>query len=137
LESLSTADLAAVEIGTVTTKEVKLELVELGEVIHVIERRIFSGDVRRHFVGEIEACTNWALRVRGYLFVYDSGASAFLRKPEIRTRVIPLDNRVIINVLPDGVSFDSVSYTHDAEGNLTLKDEANFELDVSEFSAKE
>ena len=79
----------------------------------------------------------WALRVRGYLFVYNSGASAFLRKPEIRTRVIPLDNRVIINVLPDGVSFDSVGYAHDAEGNLTLKDGASFELDVSEFSAKE
>jgi hypothetical protein len=79
----------------------------------------------------------WALRVRGYLFVYDSGASAFLRKPEIRTRVVPLDNRVIINVLPDGVSFDSVGYAHDAEGNLTLKDGADFELDVSEFSAKE
>ena len=117
--------------------EMKMELAKLGEVIHVIERRIFSGDVRRHFVGEIEACSNSALRVKGYLFVYDSSASAFLRKPEIRTRVIPLDNRVIINVLPDGVSFDSVSYTLDAEGNLTLTDGAGFELDVSEFSARE
>jgi hypothetical protein len=43
----------------------KMELAKLGEVIHVIERRIFSGDVRRHFVGEIEACSNSALRVKG------------------------------------------------------------------------
>lgn len=129
--------MALLKIGKAMVKELGMELTKLGEVIHVIERRIFSGDVRRHFVGEIEACTNWALRVKGYLFVYDSGASAFLRKPEIRTRVIPLDNRVIINVLPNGVSFDSVSYTLDAEGNLTLTDGADFELDVSEFSAKE
>jgi hypothetical protein len=54
-----------------------LELVKPGEVVHVIERRLFSGDVRRHFVGEIEACTDRALRLKGYLFVYDSGASAF------------------------------------------------------------
>jgi hypothetical protein len=56
---------------------------------------------------------------------------------ELGTPCEGLDNRVIINVLPDGVSFDSVSYTLDAEGNLTLTDGAGFELDVSEFSARE
>lgn len=108
-----------------------------GEAVHVIERRAFSGDVRRHFIGEIEACTDRALRVKGYLFVYDSGASAFSRKPELRTRIIPLDNRVIVNVLPEGVTFEEIRYTHDADGNLTLTDGAGFELDISEFSMKE
>jgi hypothetical protein len=114
-----------------------LELVHPGESVHVIERRLFSGDVRRHFVGEIEACTNGALRVTGRLFVYDSGASAFQRKAELRTRLIPLDNRVIINILPEGISLDDVCYAHDADGNLTLTDGAAFELDISEFSARE
>jgi hypothetical protein len=114
-----------------------LELVTCGEAIHVIERRLFSDDVRRHFIGEIEACTDRALRVRGHLYVYDSGASAFTRKPELRTRLIPLDNRVIINILPDGVSLEDVYYTHDDENNLTLTDGADFELDISEFSTRE
>ena len=114
-----------------------MELVRPGEIIHVIERRLFAGDVRRHFVGEIEACTQLALRVKGYLFVYDSGASGFTRKPETRTRLIPLDNRVIINLLPQGVSVEAIGYGHDAEGNLTLTDGAGFELDISEFSARE
>ena len=38
-----------------------------GEIVHVIERRLFVGDVRRHFVGEVELCTDCALRVRGLL----------------------------------------------------------------------
>lgn len=114
-----------------------MEILRPGETIHVIERRLFPGDVRRHFVGAIEACTDRALRVKGYLFVYDTGASAFSRKPELRTRLIPLDNRVIINVLPEGVSVGAIGYAHDAEGNLTLTDGADFELDISEFSTRE
>lgn len=115
----------------------ELELAKPGEIVHVIERRLFAGDVRRHFVGEIEACTDRALRVRGYLFVYDSGASAFTRKPELRIRLIPLDNRVIVNVLPDGVPLEKIGYAHDDEGNLTLTDGGDFELDISEFSTRE
>lgn len=114
-----------------------MELARIGEAVHVIERRIFSGDVRRHFVGEIETCTDRALRVKGHLFVYDSGTNAFMRKPEFRKRIIPLDNRVIINLLPEGVALDEVRYTHDADGNLTITDGTDFELDISEFSAKE
>ncbi len=56
---------------------------------------------------------------------------------EGRRNLIPLDNRVIINILPEGVSIDGMHYTHDAERNLTLTDGAGFELDVSEFSTKE
>jgi hypothetical protein len=108
-----------------------------GEVVHLIERRIFPDDVRRHFVGEIDVASDRAIRLRGYLFVYDSGAGGFLRKPELRTRVVPLDNRVVINVLPEGVSVEEVHFTHDAEGNLSLTDGREFELDISEFSARE
>ncbi len=114
-----------------------MAVVEVGEVVHVIERRSFQSDVRRHFVGRVEACSEHALRVVGYLFVHDSGASAFIRKPELRTRILPLDNRLIVNVLPEGVEVEAVRYTHDSEGNLSLSDGADFELDISEFSTRE
>ena len=114
-----------------------MQLIEPGEIVHVIERRIFQGDVRRHFVGSVQASTDRALRIRGYLFVYDTGASQFLRKPELRVRLVPLDNRVILNVLPAGIEVDSIGYTRDEEGNLSLTDGEGFELDISEFSTRE
>jgi hypothetical protein len=114
-----------------------LDLLKNGEIVHLIEKRAFPDDVRRHFVGEIEVASDRAIRLRGYLFVYDSGASKFLRKPELRIRVVPLDNRVVINVLPEGISMEDVHYIHDADGNLSLTDGREFELDISEFSAKE
>jgi hypothetical protein len=114
-----------------------LDLLRSGEMVHLIERRMFPDDVRRHFVGRIEGASDRALRLRGYLFVYDSGTSKFLRKPELRTRVVPLDNRVVINVLPEGISVEDLHYTHDVDGNLSLTDGRGFELDISEFSARE
>ncbi len=111
-----------------------MELVALGEVVHIIERRAFPGDVRRHFIGHVEAATAAAIRVRGWLFVYDAGAREFVKKPEQRTRLIPVDNHVIVNLLPATVNVDAVHYFRDAEGNLSLTDGADFELDVSEFS---
>lgn len=114
-----------------------MDLARPGELVHLIERRLFSGDVRRHFVGEIEACTDRAIRVKGYLFVYDSGSSTFLKKPELRTRIVTIDNRVIINVLPGGTSLEDLRYAHDSEGNLSITNGAEFDLDISEFSAKE
>jgi hypothetical protein len=114
-----------------------VKLLQVGELVHVIERRNFSDDVRRHFLGQVEACNKQAFRVNGYLFVYDTSAGAFSRKPEFRTRIIPLDNRVIINVLPEGTSLEAVRYSRDAEGNLTLTEGSEWELDISEFSSKE
>ena len=113
-----------------------MDLIKIGEVVHLIERRMFPDDVRRHFVGEVEAASDRAIRLKGYLFVYDSGAGKFLRKPELRTRVVALDNRVVINVLPEGTSVEDVHHSHDAEGNLSITDGRKFELDISEFSAK-
>lgn len=114
-----------------------MELTKPGEGVHLIEKRVFPGDVRRHFVGEIEACAEGALRVKGYLFVYDSSTSQFTRKPELRTRVVPLDNRVIFNILPEAVPIEQIRYAHDAEGNLSIRDGRDFELDISEFSTRE
>lgn len=112
-------------------------VVEVGERIHLIERRSFPDDVRRHFIGEVRAVADGAIRVMGYLFVYDTSASRFVRKPELRTRVIAIDNRVIINVLPNSVDVYAIRFDLDSERNLCLVDDSGFELDISEFSARE
>ena len=114
-----------------------MDVLKSGEVVHLIEKRVFPDDVRRHFVGKIEVAGDRAIRVKGFLFVYDSGAGKFLRKPEVRIRVVPMDNRVVINVLPEGITVEDLHYAHDADGNLSLTDDREFELDISEFSAKE
>jgi hypothetical protein len=39
-----------------------------GEKIHVVHRRMFDKDTRKHFVGEVEAYENGLVRAIGHVF---------------------------------------------------------------------
>ena len=61
-------------------------VVEVGEKLHIITRRCFEEDMRRHFVGEVTATAGSLAELRGYAFVFHSGANEFRRHPEERRR---------------------------------------------------
>lgn len=42
-----------------------------GEKVFIVTRRLFDGDLRRHFAGEVQEATDTVIRVRGFVFVYD------------------------------------------------------------------
>ncbi len=106
---------------------------EAGAKVHVIERRLFEGDVRRHFVGEIEGADVMAARVRGFVFVHDSTSSTWIRGSEWRTRIIPIGSSgFVINVLPDDTNIDDMRY-EEVGGRLTVTDGESLRLDINEF----
>ena len=45
-------------------------VVEKGEKIHVMIRRKFETDLRRHFIGEITAVSGTLVRVEGYSYLF-------------------------------------------------------------------
>ena len=107
-----------------------------GEKVHVITRRLFEGDVRRHFVGECTKVTENAIRVEGYAFIFDSAKNVYERRPEKRTRVFSLsDGDLIITVLPPDVSVDSVKYGR-AKDRLVITDGKTVLLDINEFGVR-
>lgn len=111
-------------------------LLDRGEKLHVIQRRLFESDTRRHFVGEVAAVDGPAARVEGYAFVFDAVRGGFERKPEHRVRLVSLsDARLIITVLPRETDIESCRYAQ--EGNrLVLTDGKQLKLDVNEFGAR-
>ena len=111
-------------------------LFEIGEKVHIIERRFFMEDLRRHFVGEIIQCTDHAIRLRGYTCVYDSTQGKFLRKPVQKERVIYLGDRLTISIIPKGVDLEDIEYVNLPEKGLVVTDtEQTFTLDVTEFTS--
>jgi len=109
-------------------------ILENGEKVHIIERRYFEKDLRRHFVGEIIKCTDTAIRLKGYVWVYEINKGTFIKKPEKKERVIYLGERLTINVLPQEVNIDEIKYEETPEGNLIVTDGKKFSLDINEFS---
>lgn len=111
-------------------------LLSPGEKIQVIARRRFDGDMMRHFVGEVTACTEGVARVEGYTFLYDSETAEFARRPERRVRIISLsDAGNIVTVLPAEVVLEDVRYAFSEEGRMIVTDGKGFALDVNEFSS--
>lgn len=108
-------------------------VVSVGEKVHVIERRMFESDVRRHFFGTVERVDAVMMRLVGYAFIYDSGMSAYVRGRELRTRIIPLAGAgLVINVAPEDANVADVRYV-DENGRLVITDGASFSMDINEF----
>jgi hypothetical protein len=113
----------------------KQNILSPGEKIHVIHRRRFEKDLRRHFVGTAEAVEDGVVRATGYVFVVDDlNKHLFMRRPDRRTKLIPLSSGdVIVNVLPTNVDVERVHYDVD-DRRLWVTDGNGWKMDVKEFA---
>jgi hypothetical protein len=112
-----------------------MTLLRQGEKLHVIERRAFDGDARRHFVGEVEAANDVAVRVRGYTFVCNPMTGNFDRREPLRTRIIPLSAAgVVVYVIPEDIEIEAVRYEWEAGNRLVVR-AGHWELSLDEFAS--
>ena len=112
-------------------------LIEAGDKLHVVTRRLFEGDIRRHFVGEVEETTNSAVRAAGFAFVFDMSLNQFVRRPERRVRILSLvDSGLIINLLPRGIVVEELRYQASADNRTIVTDGRGFRMDIHEFGSK-
>jgi hypothetical protein len=108
-----------------------------GEQLHVMTRRLFEGDLRRHFVGRVTSVSGVTARLSAYAFVFDATRNHYDRRPELRERVIGLaDAGLVINVMPSEVALDRLEYRLDDHRHLVVTDGSAFSLNINEFSAE-
>ncbi|MFH1314022.1 MAG: hypothetical protein ABIJ00_12465 [Candidatus Eisenbacteria bacterium] len=111
-------------------------ILEKGEKVHIMVRRLFENDLRRHFVGEVIEVSGDLARMEGYVYVLDSMASEYIRRRTKRIRLIGLvDPGNIINVLPPDTDLEKIKYTEGPEGGLVVTDGKALTLDINEFGA--
>lgn len=112
----------------------KNSLLRPGEKIHVMHRRNFDKDVRRHFVGRVETYEHGVARASGYVFVIDDlNKHLFIKRPDRRTKLLPVSSGdVIVNVIPQSVDLDAVTYQLQ-DRSLRVTDGADWSMDVKEF----
>lgn len=109
-------------------------VLKIGEKVHIMSRRAFIGDLRRHFVGKIMEVGDTTIRVEGYSFIFHEGTSEYYRKPEIRTIIFSItDGRTVINVISPLTKIENVTYRVTADDILVATDGEHFRLDINEF----
>lgn len=104
-----------------------------GDKLHIITRRLFADDLRRHFAGEVARVAGALCEVHGFVFVFHSGSNEYQKRPRPRSRIYSLaDGMHIVNKLPADVKIETLEYRV-AEGRLVVSGNAGFELDINEF----
>jgi hypothetical protein len=111
-------------------------ILDIGEKVHIIERRYFDEDPRRHLIGEITGSTENAIRVKRHVWVFDRMKGTFIQKPEERERVIYPGDRTNINIIPREVDMDKTKYVTTPERSLVVTDGKKFILDINEFGPR-
>ncbi len=107
-----------------------------GEKLHIMTRRLFADDLRRHFAGTVRAVFGTTVRIVGYTFVFNPISSDYRRRPEVRTRIFDLgDAGHIVNVIHPEAAMESLRYVIRQE-RLVITDDAHFSLDVNEFGSR-
>ena len=111
-------------------------VVTIGDKLHVVTRRRFEGDVRRHFVGEVVGNTGSLCELKGYAMVRDDAAGEWIRRPERRHRILSLaEAGHVVNRIPREVDVEDLHYEH-VDGELMVTDGKQFELNLDEFEAR-
>lgn len=109
--------------------------ISVGDKLHIITRRVFDGDVRRHFAGEVRAVGDLC-DVEGYAFVFDTGANQYQKRTPARSRLFGLGHPgLIVNRIPRDVDLDELEYRQ-VDGHLMVTDGKGFSLDINEFGPK-
>lgn len=107
-----------------------------GEKIHVIHRRLYEKDQHRHFIGTVEAYENGVARVIGHVYTVDTAKFQYVRRPEVRTRLISIiSGDLLVNVIPPAVDLEKISYRQEKR-SVRVTDGSDWHLDLSEFTWK-
>jgi len=108
-------------------------MLEQGDKLFIVHRRLFEKDTARFFVGEVQAYEQGVAKVKGYTFVKDMFTGNIKKKPDLRTKVLSIvSGTLIVYQLPVTVLLNSVRFSLDQDGELVLMDEGGFSMDVSE-----
>ena len=108
-------------------------VLEPGNHLLIVHRRLFEADHSRFFVGRVEGYDSGVARVSGYSFGRDHLNSKFIRKPDLRTKLIGIGSgTLIIYCLPNDISLEVVVFDV-TESGLKLVCPPDVSLNLSEY----
>jgi len=108
-------------------------LLEPGDNLLVVHRRLFEGDQSRFFVGRVEAYEDGLVRIEGYSFARDSVDGNLCRKEESQAKLYAIGSGTLITYfIPAEVDVAQLKMETRKSG-LTLTDGQRFSMNISEW----
>ncbi|MCG8404665.1 MAG: hypothetical protein MI923_05645 [Phycisphaerales bacterium] len=108
-------------------------ILESGDKILVVHRRLFDKDENRYFVGTVEAFESGIARVTGYSFVRDFIGGLVFRKPDPRTKLLSISSgTLLVYVLSKEVPIEALEFVVSDDGGVTATDGKSLHMNLSE-----
>ena len=109
-------------------------LLNQGDKVLVVHRRLFEKDDPRFFAGTVEEYEEGIAKVVGYTFVRDVLGGQVERKSEPRTKLLAISSGTLLvyQLLPE-TSIEALTMTA-SEGELQLSDGVDFLMNLSEWT---
>ena len=108
-------------------------ILEPGDKVLVVHRRLFDKDENRYFVGVVEDFESGIARVTGYSFVRDAIAGQVHGKSDPRTKLLSLSSgTLIVYLLSKETVVESLQFTVANDGGVTATDGKSLHMNLSE-----
>lgn len=104
-----------------------------GDKVLVIHRRIFEGDKSRFFIGITEEYDQGVAKIKGNTFASNPHTTEVIRKPEERTKLISISSGTLfVYLLPPSTDLEKLRFITDPNGSFHLKEGDRAIMDLSE-----
>ncbi len=98
-------------------------------------RRLFDGDVPRYFAGDVTAYEDGIVKVRGFTFVRDPSSGDYIRKEDLRTKIVSLTSSAfLVYELPPTTSIASLRFAT-FDQHVVLTDGHELEMNMAEAAS--
>lgn len=108
-------------------------ILESGDHVLIVHRRLFEKDRGRFFVGTVEAYEAGIARVTGHSFAHDLLGGNVIAKKDCRTKVFSIaSGTLIVYRLPAETDMEAIQFVN-RDGELTLTDGSKVCMDLAEM----
>ena len=108
-------------------------MLEPGNVLLISHRRFFQNEEPRYFLGKVVKYEAGIVKVSGYTFVRDISAGSFIRKDDVRVKLISLTSgSYIVYQLPDDSDCEQARFEMDND-ILPLSDGKSLSMNMAEI----
>ncbi len=105
-----------------------------GDKLLVVNRRLYREDDPRFFTGVVQEFDEGVAKVTGYSFVRDMLRGSIERKTDKRTKLFSITSgTLLVYLMPADVDIESLHFVA-AESTLHLADGGDFEMNLSEWT---
>ena len=108
-------------------------ILEKGDKILSVHRRLFAEDQPRYFTGVVERCEVGIAVVTGHSWVREPVQGEIIRKSDRRTKLISLNaGSLFVYLLDPKVRMENLEMRHGPTNEVVLSDGAELAIDLTE-----